>query len=119
MHNLNVKGVFNPELMLEKLGGNINLAKMIIPSAQKDIDQLFVKLQDAILKNDMKEAKMATHTMKGLLAQIGGINAALQMREADDFLKNGHVLDYNKLNDLHIGYQQLIAAAIKWTESVN
>lgn len=119
MPNWDIDGVFSSEQMLANLAGNIKLAKMIIPSAKQDIDACFVKLQEAISSDNLKEAKIATHTIKGLLAQIGGVKVAKEMREADDALKYGKELGIQKVHELGLMYKELIAAAIHWSENVN
>jgi hypothetical protein len=61
-------------------------------------------------------AQRATHTMKSLAAQLGGIALAQQMRTSNEQLKAGQMISSTVVADLRAAYTDLEAALRRWME---
>jgi PAS domain S-box-containing protein len=106
--------VFDEETLLAQLGGDRELAKAVILSATEDIPGYFDHLEQAIAARSWKAAERQTHTLKGLTAQIGGINLSTRMKALDDHLKSGGDTDSATVIDLRREYQTLSATLLEW-----
>ncbi len=106
--------IFDEQTLLIQLGGNKDLARMIIVSAMDDLPKYFDQLEQALVTGDGAAVKRATHTMKSLAAQIGGLALGQHMREADDHLKAGGGIDTATVARLRAEYAELDAALQKW-----
>jgi HPt (histidine-containing phosphotransfer) domain-containing protein len=109
--------VFDENTLLTQLGGDRDLARIVIGSATEDIPNYFAQLEQAIAAGDWKLAKRQTHTMKGLTAQIGGIRLSARMKALDDHLNGGGDTDSATLIDLRREYQWLSDALACWMAS--
>jgi signal transduction histidine kinase/CheY-like chemotaxis protein len=103
--------------LLKPLGGNCELARLIVDSVLNDFPAYFAQLEVAVEAADWKTAERHMHTMKGLAAQVGGQELARLMRAADDRLKRGEVLDADTLAPLQTEYVILAAALRQWFET--
>ena len=108
--------IFDEKTLLSQLGGDRELAKAVILSATGDIPRYFGQLEQAIAAGNWTLAERQTHTMKGLLAQIGGMKLARRMKEIDDHLKGGAKIDDATVIDLRRDYQILSAILLDWTQ---
>ena len=106
--------VFDEQALLTPLGGNIALAVMVVTSALGDLPRYFNQLEQALATADWSAAERATHTMKSLAAQIGGMDLAQRMRETDDHLKAGGKLDAASVAELRARFAALDAALKEW-----
>jgi hypothetical protein len=100
--------VFNKEGMLERLGGDSRLALSIIASTQQEmpkfIDQLFTLIQEG----DWLGVKAITHTLKGLIKQIGGDYLADKIAKMDAQLKLGEYINEEEIREIETDYQDLL-----------
>ena len=103
--------------MLDKLDGNIEIARMIVQSALEDMPRYHAGLAQAVADGDWISAERATHTMKGLSAQIGGLALAVEMRQLDDQLKAGGSTDAAAVAILRDHYDQLADMLQQWLQS--
>ena len=78
-------------------------------------DHLPVFEQGAAAGN-WSDAERATHTLKGLTAQIGGIRRSRRLKEVDDRLISGAKIDGGTVTDLRAEYKTLSDALRKWVE---
>jgi PAS domain S-box-containing protein len=108
--------IFDEKTLLSQLGGDRELAKAVILSATGDIPGYFDQLEQAIAAGNWTLAERQTHTMKGLLAQIGGMKLARRMKEIDDHLKGGAKIDDATVIDLRRDYQVLSVILLDWTK---
>jgi CheY-like chemotaxis protein len=108
---------FDEAALLRPLGGSRELARLIVVSATDDFPSYLVKLEQACQAADWKTAERLAHTMKGLGAQIGGLELARRMREADEQLKHGGTLDPSVLAQLQAEYAALAIALQSWRKS--
>ena len=106
--------VFDETVLVGQLGGDRQLAKVIVESALGDLPGYLERLAQAVAADDWQLAGRATHTMKGLTAQIGGIKLSVRMKEVDDHLKGGGTTDSVTVNDLRREYQTLAATLLEW-----
>ena len=108
---------FSEVALLEPLGGNRELARLVVESAMSDLPKYLAQLEQFCQADDWQAAERPAHTMKGLAAQIGGLELARRMREADAQLKRGALLDVDTLVQLQADYAALAAALQQWLES--
>ena len=105
---------FDEQLMLSQFGGDRELAEEIIRSAINDMPSYFDQLSQALVDQRWNDAERATHTMKGLMAQIGGLRLAKRMKQADDLLKCGERLDPATVVELQQQFSLLKDALRAW-----
>jgi PAS domain S-box-containing protein len=110
--------VFDENTLLSQLGGDRELARIVIGSATEDIPNYFAQLEQAIAAGNWQAAERQTHTMKGLTAQVGGMKLSAHMKALDDHLKAGGGTDSATLIDLHREYQLLSDTLLRWTTSL-
>lgn len=108
---------FDESALLKPLGGNRELARLIIVSATGDFPHYLKQLGQACQAADWKTAERLAHTMKGLAAQIGGLDLTRRMREAEEWLKRGETLDADALAQLQAEYAALVTALQPWRET--
>jgi PAS domain S-box-containing protein len=108
---------FAEAALLTPLGGDHALAHLVIDSATSDFPRYFAQLEQACQATDWQAAERPTHTLKGLAAQVGGLELARQMRDADARLKRGEALDADTLAQLQTEYAALAAALQQWLEA--
>jgi CheY-like chemotaxis protein/HPt (histidine-containing phosphotransfer) domain-containing protein len=110
--------VFDENTLLTQLGGDHELAQIIIGSATEDIPDYFAQLEQAIVAGNWKAAARQTHTLKGLTAQIGGMRLSARMKALDDHLNGGGAIDSATLIDLRREYQLLSDTLACWIASL-
>ena len=108
---------FEEAALLKPLGGDRELACLMIASATTDFPKYFAQVEQSCQAADWKAAERPAHTMKGLAAQIGGMELARLMREADDRLKRGEPLDTDTLTRLKDEYAALASALQQWLDT--
>ncbi len=106
--------IFDEEALLIPLGGDLDIARMIVASAIGDFPKYFTELEQALVNGDVVVAERATHTMKSLAAQIGGMELAQHMRETDAHLKIGVTIDPATVAALRTRYAELETALQHW-----
>jgi len=106
--------LFDSNALLNPLGDDRELAKIVIASAMNDIPSYLDTLEQALAQGKWQEARRMTHTMKGLTAQIGGLRFSQRSKEADDRLKRGEEIDAATIGDLRREYQELCRALSEW-----
>jgi HPt (histidine-containing phosphotransfer) domain-containing protein len=110
--------VFDENTLLSQLGGDRDLARIIIGSATEDMPGYFAQLEQAVAAGNWKAAARQTHTLKGLTAQIGGIRLSARMKALDDHLKGGGDTDSATVVDLQREYQLLSDTLACWMASL-
>jgi HPt (histidine-containing phosphotransfer) domain-containing protein len=108
--------VFDEASLLTQLGGSRDLAKTIALSAINDIPGYFDKLEKAVSSDDWSDERKVTHTMKGLIAQIGGARLASRLKALDDHLRAGGHVDVATTAELRKDYRLLENSVLKWTQ---
>jgi CheY-like chemotaxis protein/HPt (histidine-containing phosphotransfer) domain-containing protein len=106
--------IFDEKTLLESLGGDADLARSIVASAMNDFPTYFGQLEQAVNASDWVTAERATHTMKSLAAQVGGLPLAEAMREADVHLKAGGHIDVAAVMELRAMLVELEGALQQW-----
>jgi CheY-like chemotaxis protein/HPt (histidine-containing phosphotransfer) domain-containing protein len=109
-----VTPLFDAQSMLNNLGGDRQIACIIAQSALSDFPRYLDQLEEKVNAGDWPVAERATHTMKSLAAQIGGMQLASHMKAADDHLKAGDTLDPANVAELRAEYAELEAAVQQW-----
>lgn len=107
---------FDSEYMLTMLGWNKKLAKVIMTSAKQDIPNYFEKLTQSVQDDNWQEAKAITHTLKGILAQVGGVRIAKKVKEIDDAIRGGAKINSQLILELKSEYALLIVFLDQWVE---
>lgn len=109
--------VFDAKTMLSQFGGDRELARAIIESAMEDIPNYFDILEKAMSTANWADAKRFTHTLKGLAAQLGGMQLTGRCKEADERLKGGGCIDSTTLTELRKEYRLLTDALRAWMQA--
>jgi len=105
---------FDKVALLEPLGGNLELARLVVVSALSDLPIYLVQIERACQAADWQAAARAAHTIKGLAAQLGGLELARRMRELEERFKRGEPLDADTPAQLQAEYAVLAAALQQW-----
>ena len=100
--------VFNQEAMLSRLGGDERLAVNITLSAIHEMPKFIDQLYTSIFEGDWVKVKLITHTLKGLVAQIGGEDLTQKITQIDNNLRNGEYIDTNSVQVIEDGYRALV-----------
>lgn len=119
MPDLPSASTFSASDLLKPLGDNLELARLIIASATRDLPNYLTQVEQACLAGDWKAAERPVHTMKGLAAQVGALELAHQMRETHEILKRGEPIDTQHLDRLRAEYTAFEAALQAWIESTD
>jgi response regulator RpfG family c-di-GMP phosphodiesterase len=106
--------VFEEKTLLAQLGGNREMAAMIMKSANGDIPVTFNRLEQSISADNLKDAQRLLHTLKGLAAQIGATRFARHLKEAEDRIKAGTLPDSAAVAALRQDYQALLDTLPEW-----
>lgn len=85
--------LFDESAMLSLFEGDRGLATEIVTMAMRQIPAEFSLLETALAAGDPAAMKRLTHTLKGLVAQIGGTRLAHGLRRADAHLAQGETID--------------------------
>jgi len=106
--------IFDEEVLLTQLAGDRDLARTIIQSAMGDLPGYFDRFEVAVATGDWKAAEKLSHTMKSLVAQIGGIRLARRLKDVNDPLKHGATTDIATVTALRAEYEALTDAVTAW-----
>ena len=106
--------VFDAAAMLGQLAGNREIARLLVDSATAEIPEYFVALAQAVAADERQEAGRIVHTLKSLVAQVGGMYLAGLLRAADEALRRGAPLAALDLDRLRAEYARLAAALADW-----
>jgi PAS domain S-box-containing protein len=106
--------LFDEKTLLAQLGGDRELARIVMQSATQDIPASFDRLDQAISSASLKDAERMIHTLKGLAIQIGATRFARHLKEAEDRLKAGTLPDSAALAALRQDYQALLDTLPEW-----
>ncbi len=105
--------VFNKEAMLSRLGGDERLAVNITLSAIQEMPKFIDQLYTSIFEGDWVKVKLITHTLKGLVAQIGGEDLTQKITRLDNHLRNGEYIDHDSVQMIENGYHALVNEMIE------
>ena len=106
--------VFDEKTLLAQLGGNRDLARVIMQSATQDIPVYFNQLDQALGSGTLKDAQRMIHTLKGLAAQIGAARFVRRLKETEDCVKAGTLPDSAAAAALRQDYQALVDILPEW-----
>ena len=102
--------VFNRESMFNNLGQNKQLALNVIRSTIQEVPKFFERLNQSIIEMHWVEAKSTTHSLKGLVSQIGGEVLAKEVIRLNDSLNQGNVITTQDVQQLETLYRELLEA---------
>jgi hypothetical protein len=105
--------VFNKEAMLSRLGGDERLAVNITLSAIHEMPKFIGQLYTSIFEGDWVKVKLITHTLKGLVAQIGGEDLTQKIIQIDNDLRSGEYIDKDSVQLIEDGYHTLVNEMIE------
>ncbi|MBI2307401.1 MAG: response regulator [Rhodocyclales bacterium] len=108
--------VFDEVAMLGQLAGNRDIARLLIDSAMVEIPEYFTALAVAVAAGGRQDAERITHTMKSLVAQVGGARLAGLLRAADARLRRGGSLAEVPIDQLNAEYGRLAEALAAWLQ---
>lgn len=110
--------VFDETVLVGQLGGDRQLAKVIVESALGDLPGYLERLAQAVAADDWQLAGRATHTMKGLTAQIGGVRLSRRLKAMDEQIRRSGRVEPAALADLRRDYQVLAEVLRLWAGQV-
>ena len=102
--------VFNREDVMRNLGQNKKLAIEVIRSTVQEVPKFFERLYESIHEMHWIEARSTTHSLKGLIVQIGADIMAKEVIRLDDILHNGGEIAVDDVQNLEKLYAQLLDA---------
>ena len=108
--------VFDEKTLLAQLGGDRELAAIVMQSATQDIPVSFDRLEQAIGSAILTDAQRLIHTLKGLAAQIGATRFGQHLKETEDRLKAGTLPDSAAVAALRQDYQALLDTLPEWLQ---
>jgi len=108
-----VYAIFNPTAMLGRLRNNEALAKKIIQSSLNEPPKFFEQLLIAVDENHLVQQKSIIHTLKGVIAQMGGDQLAQELIRLEHLLRNDGRITKQHVNDLQAHYQDLVQEMTK------
>lgn len=112
----NDANIFDSELMLAQIGGDVTLAREIIASAMQDMPTYLANLEQSLQAGNPQETGRLVHTMKGLMGQVCAMQLAEKLRDLDRQLKDGGVLTAGEVSGLREDYARYCAAQADWKD---
>lgn len=109
--------VFDSATLLNNLGGDQEIAAMMMSLARKDMNTLCGQLAAAVSQQAWGEAGRAAHTLKGLALQVGGHRFHQKVSDIDEALKRGNAIDFAAVAALRNEYRDLEQALDAWGRS--
>ena len=106
--------VFSPELLVSQLDGDLDLARIIVESGMKDLPGYFQAMARDAEREGGQQVQRTTHTLKGLLRQMGAPRLAQLLADIDQQLKQGKSISEEQLAVLKREYGELTAALEQW-----
>jgi len=103
-----VYDIFNPTAMLGRLRNNEALAKKIIQSSLNEPPKFFEQLLIAVDENHLVQQKSIIHTLKGVIAQMGGDQLAQELMRLEHVLRNDGRITKQHVIELQARYQDLV-----------
>jgi signal transduction histidine kinase/DNA-binding response OmpR family regulator len=113
IHAPKVYEVFNPTAMLGRLRNNEVLAKKIIQSSLNEPPKFFEQLLIAVDENHLVQQKSIIHTLKGVIAQMGGDQLAQELMRLEHVLRNDGRITKENVQELQAHYQDLVQEMTK------
>ncbi len=108
--------VFDEARMLDQIGGERTIARMMLQSAMQDMPPYLDRVEQAFQRADWKEVQHIVHSMKGLMFQIGALRIAEQFKAADKRLKAGERITIDQVHEWRGELAELIAALGNWLD---
>ena len=105
--------IFDKESMLQRLGGDRRLALSIIQSTMNEMPKFIDQLYTLQQEGDWVGIKSITHTLKGLIKQVGGDYLADQITQLDYQLKMGEYFDEEVIRSIERDYHHLLQEMMK------
>ena len=106
--------IFDEAQMLARLGGDRELARMIIDGVLVELAGSFAACEADLFAGHFAEALPKLHTIKGLLAQIGGERIVRRLRSVEEQVHRGDSIAPPTLAELHTEFAALVAAVQEW-----
>jgi HPt (histidine-containing phosphotransfer) domain-containing protein len=108
-----IYAIFNPTAMLGRLRNNEALAKKLIQAALKEPPKFFEQLLVAVDENHLVQQKSIIHTLKGVIAQMGGDQLAQELIRLEHLLRHDGRITKQHVQELQAHYQDLIQEMTK------
>ena len=106
--------VFDQAEMLRNLGGDCELAKIVVESSLYDMRFMLERLEQCVELAEWPEAKRAAHTLKGLALQIGASQLHGLAKAADLQLKTATTLAPAQVSELRKTFTDVELALKEW-----
>ncbi|MBF0299242.1 MAG: response regulator [Oligoflexia bacterium] len=114
MFNVNTM-IFNPLSMLERIQGDYEIANQIIDIFIKDAPVRFKELENYVLSDDIRNAEVVAHAIKGAAASVSGEEVRVLGSELEEIASRGDLnLLKKKINGLQVAINKLQHEIEKW-----
>ena len=102
-------GVFDREGMLGRLINDRELAVAVISATLEEAGANWQALEDSLQAGDSELARRWAHTLKGLMAQLGGVALERRLANLEKSLRSGQLPDAGQvMQQLKADYQTLL-----------
>lgn len=106
--------VFDAGVLMMQMDDDVDLARTVVQMVLDDIPTYLAKFDQAMAEARWEDAQHQTHPMKGLAAQVGGLQMAALLKTVDDRLKHGDPAQPHEQQALHAAYEHLSASLTTW-----
>ncbi len=106
--------VFDAARLMQQVANNADIARILVGSATEELPEYLAELRVAVGSGDAASALRATHTMKSLVAQLGGTRLSQQLLAAEERLRQGGQLSVAEIDAFAGEYAALAAALGDW-----
>jgi two-component system sensor histidine kinase/response regulator len=96
-NNLSINQVWDKESALKRVVGNNNLLQILVGMFLDEMPEKLVELKNAIESSNFEDIRHITHTIKGVAANLSGLNLQAQAERLEHAAINNDVTSLSKL----------------------
>lgn len=105
-----VRQIFNYHDMIQYLGGDAALAKVMIQSAMMELPKYLIQIFGEFENGNLIKVKDLVHTLKGLTSQIGCDYLHHKISQIHNTLRSGDSVSAETLGELRFDYADVVVA---------
>jgi PAS domain S-box-containing protein len=107
--------IFDETVLLRHLGGDNKLAGKVVAFALRDMPQSLAKLEADVAACSWQEVRGDVHALKGVTAQVGGMQISAHFAYLERTMQNGGTIDAAAMVELRRGWHALARALDSWS----
>ena len=108
---------FDEAALLRHLGGDHRLARKVVAVALRDMPDSLAALEAGVAAALWPEVGRSAHALKGVTAQVGGMQMSAQFAYVERTVQNGGTIDAAAVSELRRGWDLLARALNVWSEA--